>query len=475
MIKLRNTIFAGFLILSLGCTTENRPTTESYTVLQGATIFDGSGESITDGVIVVHEGIIEAVGDKDLTIPSNAEIIDVSGKFITPGIVDAHVHFFQTGFFDSRPDAFDIRDSISYEKLQAYLQTNPERYYETYLRSGVTSVYDVGGFTWSIGFQKSAENNLNAPHVAASGPLLSPVPTERLTTFNTPGDSVMLSLTSADFGMQKVQQYSSLGSTGIKIWQIQLDDPDFMNSLNAVANEIKIQNNQLIVHATRLDQAKEAMRLGAKVLVHSVEDQLVDDEFIQLAKENSVIYSPTLRVSRGYYNASLAMRGIMLELRDVNNVVDKETRNLLEAAPKFFKYAKMDPEDFDNNMVARDQRLKERESIMSENLKKLYDSGVTIVVATDAGNPGTLHGISIYAEMEAMQEAGIHPADIIVMATKNGAMAMRRFDDFGTLEKGKMADLIILNEDPSKDIANMRSITHVMRGGLLRPVKEPFE
>jgi imidazolonepropionase-like amidohydrolase len=52
---------------------------------------------------------------------------------------------------------------------------------------------------------------------------------------------------------------------------------------------------------------------------------------------------------------------------------------------------------------------------------------------------------------------------------------MDRFNDFGTLENGKMADLIVLDKDPSKDITNMRSISHVMRGGLLRPVNEPFK
>ncbi len=96
---------------------------------------------------------------------------------------------------------------------------------------------------------------------------------------------------------------------------------------------------------------------------------------------------------------------------------------------------------------------------MLDNLKRMHEEGITIAVSTDAGNPGTLHGISIYDEMEAMQAAGIRAKDIILMATKNGAMAMDRLNDFVTLENGKMADLIILASDPSTDISNMRSIT----------------
>jgi imidazolonepropionase-like amidohydrolase len=112
---------------------------------------------------------------------------------------------------------------------------------------------------------------------------------------------------------------------------------------------------------------------------------------------------------------------------------------------------------------------------MIANLKRVYEAGIPIAVATDAGNPGTLHGISIYDEMEAMQRAGIPAGEILVMGTKIGAQTMGRGNDFGTLEPGKMADLIVLEKDPSGHIANLRSITHVMRGGLMRPVDQPFD
>ena len=92
-----------------------------------------------------------------------------------------------------------------------------------------------------------------------------------------------------------------------------------------------------------------------------------------------------------------------------------------------------------------------------------------VVTATDDGNPLTLDGPSIYTEMEAMQEAGLSPSAIIVAATRNGAEAMGRLDDFGTLEPGKIADLIVLSEDPGNDVRAFRSLTHVMRAGVLYP------
>jgi len=104
---------------------------------------------------------------------------------------------------------------------------------------------------------------------------------------------------------------------------------------------------------------------------------------------------------------------------------------------------------------------------MADNLRRVHATGATIVVATDAGNPFTFHGPSIFSEMEAMQAAGLSAADIVVMATRNGAQAMGRVKDFGTLEAGKLADLLVLAEDPRADVRAFRSLTHVMRGGRL--------
>ena len=192
-----------------------------------------------------------------------------------------------------------------------------------------------------------------------------------------------------------------------------------------------------------------------------------------MAKENKVIYCPTLVVLKGYVNAFQSLK-TNFKIDDPNNVVDADTKKLMQSASRFFKFWPVN-KDYENFVVGFGGYTNSINKTMFDNLKRLHEEGIKIAVSTDAGNPGTLHGISIYDEMEAMQAAGIVAKDIIQMATKNGAMAMGRLQDFGTLENGKMADLIILDSDPSKDISNMRSITHVMRGGLLRPVNTPFE
>ena len=470
----KSIVITFYLVIALSLLNCSTPSEPRFQTLKGATIFDGNGNIIPNGVIVIKDGKIEAIGDESTPTPGNSTTIDLSGKFITPGLIDAHVHFFQTGFFDSRPDALDIRDSINYGELQDFVHINPQRYFESYLRSGVTAVYDVGGFPWSLELSQLAENNLNAPHVAASGPLLTPVPAERIVTFNTSKDTVMYTLLSSEQGKRVVNDNHASGATGIKIWSINLKDSTFMTNLKVVKKEIDRLGNKMIVHATNLDQATEALRLGAKVLVHSVGDTIVSNEFIELAKDHNVIYCPTLNVSRGYYDAFRALKyGFQYE--DPNIVLDERTKGLLDASTRFMKYWSSEQYDIDEYLKRSDSYLKGREQIRATNLKLLYDAGITIAVATDAGNPGTFHGISIYPEMSAMEEAGVPPIDIITMATKNGALAMDRLDDIGTLEKGKIADLIVLQKDPSQTIDNMRSISHFMRSGLMRPVIQAFE
>lgn len=465
----------GFLLFMMigACTIMTSCNAQSNTsetkVLQGATMFDGTGSTaVENSIIVIENERISCAGDSDsCTPPADAEIIDVSGSYITPGVIDAHVHFFQTGFFDSRPDAMDISETYPFAEVAANQKKHPERYYDAYLCSGITGVYDVGGFTWSVDFQDDAEQHSFAPHVAASGPLITPDPRE---DFNLPTDKTLVRLNSEQTGISTVQYLSELDATGIKLWQLPYEDQEYMNRIEALADEAETRGNSLIAHATQLNQAKAAIDAGTRLLVHSVSDTEVDEEFLTMAKENNVMYTPTLIVSSGYMLAYRAAAGIEpLQINDPNNCVDDKTRELLETADQFHDHPQMS-DSFLNRLEAFDPEEDRLSSTELSNLKAVYEAGIPIAVGTDAGNPGTLHGISIYDELEAMQEAGIPAEELIVMATRNGAQAMERDNDFGTLEDGKLANLIILEDDPSQNIANMRSIKQVMMKGTIKSV-----
>jgi imidazolonepropionase-like amidohydrolase len=100
------------------------------------------------------------------------------------------------------------------------------------------------------------------------------------------------------------------------------------------------------------------------------------------------------------------------------------------------------------------------------------DAGIPIAMGTDAGNPGTLHGVSVYAEMEAMQAAGLTPTEVLVASTRGGSLALGLEKEIGTVEKGKRADLLVLDADPTVDSAAFRKLRSVVRGGVMRSVKE---
>lgn len=465
-----------FLILFglLGSGSANSQNADSgVTVLKGATLFDGNGNRIEEGVIVVRDGKIGAIGGKNLSVPANAKVVELNGKFITPGLIDTHVHFSSTGFFDTRPNLVDLRDHVSYTDVKAYQRKHPERYFESYLRSGVTGVYDMGGPPWTLGLQERAENNPSAPHIAAAGTLIANVPPQFLSVINPPVEKEMILLESDSQAQQVVQYNTTAGSTGIKILGVPLDNEDYMQKLGVVAEEAKKRKNKLVVHANSLEEAKAALNLGAEVLVHGVRDKMIDEEFIELLKSRGAIYVPTMSARFGGLRLVKALLGEEMQIEDPNEVLDKKTREEIQNADRF--KSQLDTMKLRSMTAFLEKSLIQIDSIGSANLKDLYEAGAIIAMGTDAGVPGIFHGLSIYEELERMQAAGVPADDLIVMATKNGAMAMERLEDFGTLEQGKMADLIILQKDPSEDISNMRSITHVMRSGVLKPVNQKFE
>ena len=456
----------GFVLAFLALLGPGAPTSSPpVRALVGGTLIDGTGAPPVAGATVVVNGGKIACAGKECKVPKGAAVTNVTGAWVLPGLIDAHVHFGQTGWADGRPDAFDVRDRYPYEKVASDLAAHPERFLRSQLCSGLTSVFDDGGYPWSIDLAHRERDDPSAPRVAAAGPLLATIDF----WLNLPAERQFIYLKDPETGRLGVRYLAARGADAVKIWFIVTPEQTVEASTPAVlaaGEEARKQGIPLIVHATGLAEAKVALKAGAHLLVHSVDDQPVDDEFLALAKSNGAVYCPTLTVFGGYMRLARA-KGTpeAPPVDDPNGCVDAETRRKVGETVTI---ARADPE----RLATREKVFSESTARMTANLKRVSDAGITIAMGTDAGNPLTLHGPSIYAEMEAMQAAGLTPMQVLVAATRGGSYAMGTERITGTLETGKTADLIVVNADPSLNIANLRKLRFVMRAGVLYPVAE---
>jgi imidazolonepropionase-like amidohydrolase len=418
----------------------------------GATVIDGTGAPPRrNATVVMRGGRIECVGE--CPVGPGVETIDATGKWIIPGLIDAHVHYSQTGWADGRPDAEDVRARFPYDSTIVDREAHPETYFRSYLCSGVTGTFDVGGYPWTWPLRQRAEASNAAPHVAAAGPLLSTLDH----WVNLPAARQFVFMANDSATRAAARLAAEYGSDALKIWYLTdvpgADLAQLRALLGAAAEEARAAGIPLIVHATGLEEAKDALRAGARLLVHSVQDQPVDDEFIQLARQAGAIYTPTITVQQGYlqlYARDFDETGLPMEC------VDPATRA---------KAALTDSLPANGYPMDRVRQSIERERlVMMDNLRRVHAAGIPVAMGTDAGNPLTLHGVSVYREMEAMAAAGMSPMDVLVSSTRIAATAMGR-DDIGTLAVGKQADLVVLDADPLADVRNLRAVRLVARGG----------
>ncbi len=431
------------------------------TALVGGTLIDGTGgPAVPDAVVLVRAGEIVCAGaPADCPVPDDARRVDVTGRWITPGLIDAHVHYSQTGWADGRPDALDLRSAFPYEETVQWLETHPDVLGRSYLCSGVTATFDVGGYPWTWGLRAWSEGSVVMPHIEAAGPLLS----TRDHWLNLPAERQFVHIPTDSAVEAGVDYLVSNGTSAVKVWFLvdaRSDTAALRARMETAAAGARAAGVPLIVHATGIWDATVAVENGARLLVHSVDDAVVDDRFLDDARAAGTLYNPTLVVRDGYVQLASrafddAAYGDDLACVDPVSLEKARATDRLPGAPPA------------GALDAYRARVAEGQATMAENLRRVRDAGIPIVLGTDAGNPLTLHGPSIYLELEAMADAGLSPMEVLVAGTRNAARAMGRAEDLGTLEPGKVADLLVLTADPLADVRNWRRVEAVMRGGRL--------
>ena len=419
-------------------------------------------------VVVTNDLISNIQSSSKIKIPANATVIDGKGKFLFPGLVDAHVHFFQNGGLYTRPDSIDFRSEKPYNKEVELAHKTMEDKLRRYLQNGITTVIDVGATYSFLKQRKDFAAATFAPTIYMTGPLATTF--EPLVYENLKEDAPFNLVKTIEDGIKMVQNQLPLQPDFIKIWYI--TDKDKVEAsarknlpiIKAIVDEAHKHQLKVAVHATERITAQLAVEAGCDFLVHSIDDELLQNDFVQLLKKNKTILCPTLIVHDGYINtfgqkiqftqhdllrSDPFQLGSLLDLRHLPDTL--LIKNYKQSVNSEAFMAKSDKEN----------------DICRQNLKKLSDAGILIASGTDAGNIGTLHASSYLSELKAMQKSGLNNWQIIQASTLNGAKVLNKEKEFGTVSIGKKANLILLDENPIENQENLTKINRVVNRGVV--------
>ncbi len=421
-------ILLSLLLISflLSCGDRAGEATSETKAFVGATVFDGTGSApMSDGVVLVRDGRIVSAGTaSQVEVPDNAEVIDMKGKWIIPGLINAHGH------------VGDVRGL----EPGHYSEENIQDQLSLYARYGITTVV-------SLGDDRAAAESFRAVNdTAATREWARLYIAGDVVSGDTPAEAVSMVDRNVEMGVDflKIRVDDNLGTS------TKMTEPVY----KAVIDAAHDHGLKLAAHMYYLEDAKDLVMAGADFIAHSVRDVEVDTAFVRLMKEHRICYCPTLTrdLSTFVYEDRPDFFDDPFFLREVDSAI---------FAPL------LDPGRQEQVKQSRSaQAYKQALGVAMKNLKTLSDSGVTIAFGTDSGVSGRFQGYFEHLEMELMADAGMRPEDILLSATRDAAACLG-LEDVGTLENGKHADFVVLDEDPFVDITHTRSINAVCIGGAM--------
>jgi imidazolonepropionase-like amidohydrolase len=379
-------------------------------------------------------------------------VVDAAGKWIVPGYIDAHVHLFDSGSLYTSPDDYDLTRFVPHEEERSRIQERIEKTLARFLCSGVTTVASLGGPRWELDLQKKSK----APRVLSAGPFLANFPVGEVTLW-TPEDPVLVQVATKEAARARVRELFDKGAGLVKAGYAGASPLEFASVLEALVDESHEKNLRVAMHAEELEAAKMALAAGVDVLAHTVADRTVDDGFVALARRSGVV-SITGLSHFGSYREVLEGRVHLLP-------VEKRCGDP-EVVASWDELARI-PETERPGMPPsiRWGSSPEGRAVLLSNAGRLYRGGVPLAVGTNGGNVGTLQGPAFHRELALLAEAGIPLGDVLVAATRNGALALGLLQERGTIERGKAADFLVLSGNPLASLEAFAAIERVFVDG----------
>src|SRR5229473_4112371 len=404
----------------------------------GAVLIDGNGgPPITDSVVVISGSRIRAAGLRaNVPIPAGSDKVNGSGKFLTPGLIDLHVHLGTRG-----GPGFQAAD---------YTRERIEENLNSYLYYGVTTVRSVGTER-DAGFAvRKAERDgaLLTARLFTAGRGFTAVhghPSQEV------GD-IARQTDDPDDARRQVAELAAQQVDCIKIWVDDLHGkaPKVKPAvIDAILEEARKYKIPVTAHIATLADTEFLVNSGAAGFLHMIRDtEDIDSNFLAKLRALKLPFTPTLiRQELGWFYAQHPER---LDDPDVARTVEPEVIQAVKDATRGKQ-----PGD----------RSREEFALAMRNTRRMAVAGVPIGVGSDGGSSIDFPGSMTHRELELLVEAGMSPVEVITAATRNGALALRKLDELGTIEAGKRADLLLLNANPLEDVRNFRKIDQVMLNG----------
>lgn len=399
-------------------------------LIKNVTLIDGTGAAPLPGVsVLVADGRFAEISAGNIDAGPGIPVVDAAGKFLMPGIIDSHIHLpgGRTGP-GNRQMKIDMPTAL--KSLDAYLY------------AGVTAFYDSGNNAEFIFKMREDERagRILSPRIYATISLIAPPEGHGCCA----GGTVVYDY---EDGVKKLDALFEMKPDLLKFTRerrgmgpvgrnIPLLEQGLMNKLVAYAHQNGIRTT---VHVSEVELAKESMAAGADAFAHTVYLDNANLDFAKEIADKGIILSTTM--TRIEADTSFLDDPLFVA------TIPEEQRAEIRSSERF------------NGSPYTGWLSSLRPAIM-KNIKTLYDAGVVLAAGTDRSL-----GPFPHQEMKVIAESGIPPLDVIRMGTLNAAAYIGVEDEIGSIEVGKLADMLLLNADPSVDIGNTTDIYAVYKGG----------
>lgn len=409
-------------------------------LIENVTLLDGTGAPAVSGAwIAVKEGRISAIDNAPIEAPDGAVVLNGEGHYLMPGMVDMHIHL--RGGVRTPPEGLEQPPTADFDAgLQAL---------HGYLYSGITLLYDAGNDPDFILEMRRRERagEIVSPRIFATGGIVTYPGSHGSSAGATLVDDWPEAKPLLDAHIAREPDVLKL-TYEERGWGSRPTIPrlpaDLMELIVEYYNDRGIRTT---VHTSSELRARQAIFAGVDTLAHPIIQGPVTREFARLMGAKRVPMVTTLTIGENY-------------ARLVENP---------EYLDKPLYQATIDPEEIERLKTVTRAEYEARPwtwwmevmtDIAQENLRMIHAEGGVLV----AGSDQTL-GPAAHRELELLQEGGIAPADIIPIATLNGAVFLGREKDLGSIEVGKLADMVLLSANPAEDINNAQAIVEVIKGG----------